>query len=77
MKPGAYVIHLTNMASLGMESAGYDYQILKLDSDTLWIRYDNTFPENLADFYDPDDLANEGANPGEPDEAYLKLVRKK
>ena len=73
MMPGAYVIHLTNKASLGMESKGYDYQILKLTADTLWVRYDNTFPENLADFYDADDLANEGAIPGDPDEAYLKL----
>jgi len=73
MMPGAYVIHLTNKASLGMESKGYDYQILKLTADTLWVRFDNTFPENLADFYDADDLANEGANPGDPDEAYLKL----
>ena len=77
MMSGAYVIHLTNNASLGIESAGYDYQILKLTSDTLWVRYDNTFPENLGDFYDPDELANEGANPGEPDEGYLKFVRKK
>ena len=76
MKPGAYVIHLTNSASLGMESAGHDYQILKLTADTLWVRYDNTFPENLGDFYDPDELANEGAAPGDPDEAYLKFVRK-
>jgi len=73
MMPGAYVIHLTNNASLGMESAGNDYQILKLTADTLWIRYDNTFPENLADFYDADELENEGAMPGDPDEAYLKL----
>ena len=77
MMPGAYVIHLTNKASLGMESAGNDYQILKLTSDTLWIRYDNTFPENLGDFYDPDELVNEGAAPGDADEAYLKLARKK
>ncbi len=76
MMPGAYVIHLTNNASLGMESAGYDYQILKLTADTLWVRYDNTFPEDLGNFYDPDELANEGAAPGDPDEAYLKLVRK-
>jgi len=73
MKPGAYVIHLTNHASLGMESKGFDYQILKLTADTLWVRYDNTFPDNLADFYDADELANEGALPGDPDEAYLKL----
>jgi len=73
MMPGAYVIHLTNKASLGMESKGYDYQILKLTADTLWVRFDNTFPENLADFYDADDLTNEGATPGDPDEAYLKL----
>ncbi len=59
-----------------MESAGYDYQILKLTADTLWVRYDNTFPEDLGNFYDPDELANEGAAPGDPDEAYLKLVRK-
>jgi len=77
MMPGAYVIHLTNNASLGMESKGYDYQILKLTTDTLWVRYDNTFPDNLGDFYNPDDLASEGAIPGDPDEAYLKLVRKK
>ncbi len=77
MMPGAYVIHLTNQASLGMESKGYDYQILKLTADTLWIRYDNTFPDNLADYYNIDDLENEGAVPGDPDEAYLKLVRKK
>jgi plastocyanin len=76
MMSGAYVIHLTNHASLGMESKGYDYQILKLTSDTLWVRFDNTFPENLGDFYDPDELENEGATPGDPDEAYLKLVRK-
>jgi len=76
MKSGAYVIHLTNKASLGMESKGYDYQILKLTADTLWVRYDNTFPENLGDFYDPDELANEGAAPGDPDEAYLKFYRK-
>lgn len=77
MMPGAYVIHITNNLSVGMESAGYDYQILKLTSDTLWVRFDNSFPENLGDYYDPDELANEGANPGEPDESYLKLVRKK
>jgi len=76
MLSGAYVIHLTNNASLGMESKGYDYQILKLTADTLWVRYDNTFPDNLADFYDPDELANEGATPGDPDEAYLKFYRK-
>jgi len=76
MMPGAYVIHLTNNASLGMESKGYDYQILKLTSDTLWVRYDNTFPDNLADFYDADELENEGAAPGDPDEGYLKLVKK-
>ena len=76
MMPGAYVIHLSNNASLGMESAGYDYQILKLTADTLWVRYDNTFPENLGDFYDPDELANEGATPGDPDESYLKFIRK-
>jgi len=77
MKSGAYVIHLTNNASIGMESAGYDYQILKLTADTLWIRYDNTFPEDLGNYYDPDVLESEGAVPGDPDEAYLKLVRKK
>ncbi len=77
MLPGAYVIHLTNHASLGMESAGYDYQILKLTQDTLWVRFDNTFPEDLANYYDEDELINEGATPGEPDETYLKLVRKK
>jgi PKD repeat protein len=77
MKPGAYVIHLTNQASLGMESTGYDYQILKLTEDTLWVRFDNTFPENLGDYYNIDDLMNEGAIPGDPDESYLKLVRKK
>jgi len=76
MMPGAYVIHLTNNASLGMESAGNDYQILKLTADTLWIRYDNTFPEDLGNYYDPDELESEGAAPGDPDEAYLKLVRK-
>jgi len=76
MMPGAYVIHLTNYASLGMESAGNDYQILKLTADTLWVRYDNTFPDNLGDFYDPDELESEGAAPGDPDEAYLKFVRK-
>ena len=73
MKPGAYVIHLTNKASLAMESKAYDYQILKLTADTLWVRFDNTFPENLADYYDADELANQGANPGDPDEAYVKL----
>ncbi len=77
MMPGAYVIHLTNHASIGMESKGYDYQILKLTADTLWIRYDNTFPEDLGNYYDPDVLESEGATPGDPDEAYLKLVRKK
>jgi len=77
MMPGAYVIHLTNQNSLGMESKGYDYQILKLTQDTLWVRFDNTFPENLADYYNIDDLENEGAAPGDPDESYLKLVRKK
>ena len=77
MMPGAYVIELKNGASIGMESAGNEYQILKLTSDTLWIRYDNTFPEELGNFYDPDELESEGAAPGDPDEAYLKLVRKK
>ena len=77
MLSGAYVIHLTNNASLGMESKGYDYQILKLTSDTLWVRFDNTFPDNLADFYDAATLESEGAAPGDADEAYLKLVRKK
>jgi PKD repeat protein len=77
MKSGAYVIHLTNGASLGMESAGHDYQILKLTHDTLWVRYDNSFPKNLGDFYNIDDLNSEGAIPGDPDESYLKLVRKK
>ena len=76
MLDGAYVIHLTNNASLGMESTGYDYQILKLTQDTLWVRFDNTFPENLGDFYDIGTLESEGAAPGDPDEAYLKLVRK-
>jgi len=77
MMPGAYVIHLTNGASLGMESAGHDYQILKLTHDTLWVRYDNSFPKNLGDYYDINDLISEGATPGDPDESYLKLVRKK
>ncbi len=77
MLDGAYVIHLTNNASLGMESAGYDYQILKLTQDTLWVRFDNTFPENLGDYYNIDELESEGAAPGDPDESYLKLVRKK
>ena len=77
MKSGAYVIHLTNKNSLGMESKGYDYQILKLTKDTLWVRFDNTFPKNLGDFYNIDDLNSEGAAPGDPDESYLKLVRKK
>jgi hypothetical protein len=77
MLSGAYVIHLTNNASLGMESKGYDYQILKLTSDTLWVRFDNTFPENLADFYDSATLESEGATPGDADESYLKLIRKK
>ena len=75
MMSGAYVIHLTNNASLGMESAGYDYQILKLTADTLWVRYDNTFPDDLS-MYPPQDLSDEGVTPGEPDEAYLKLARK-
>ena len=73
MMPGAYVIHLTNGASLGIEAAGNDYQILKLTNDTLWIRYDNTFPENLGDFYDPGELESEGAAPGDPDEGYIKM----
>jgi hypothetical protein len=76
MMPGAYVIHLTNQLSLGMESAGNDYQILKLTQDTLWVRFDNTFPADLGDYYDEDELINEGAIPGDPDESYLKLVRK-
>ena len=76
VKSGAYVIHLTNQASLGMESAGNDYQILKLTHDTLWVRFDNTFPENLADYYDATELENEHITPGEADETYLKLVRK-
>ena len=75
MMSGAYVIHLTNSASLGMESAGNDYQILKLTTDTLWVRYDNTFPEDLS-MYSASDLSDEGVTPGEPDEAYLKLARK-
>jgi len=75
MMSGAYVIHLTNDASIGMESAGHDYQILRLTEDTLWLRYDNTFPEDLS-MYDANELANEGVNPGEPDEAYLTLIRK-
>ncbi len=77
MKPGAYVIHLTNNASMGMESKGYDYQILKLTQDTLWVRFDNTFPDNLGDYYDPATLEEQGAAPGAADESYLKLLRKK
>jgi len=79
MKPGAYVIELTNKASLGMEAAGNEYQILKLTADTLWVRFDNTFPDNLVTggFYSQADLDAEGVTPGEPDETYLKLARKK
>jgi len=75
MMPGAYVIELTNSASIGLEAAGNEYQILKLTQDTLWIRFDNTFPEDLS-MYDAADLADEGVTPGEPDETYLKLARK-
>ena len=79
MKPGAYVIEITNKMSLGMESAGNEYQILKLTSDTLWVRFDNTFPDNLVTggFYSQADLDAEGVTPGEPDETYLKFARKK
>jgi len=79
MKPGAYVIEITNKNSLGMEAAGNEYQILKLTTDTLWVRFDNTFPDNLVTggFYSQSDLDAEGVTPGEPDETYLKFARKK
>jgi hypothetical protein len=78
MMPGAYVIELTDSASIGLEAAGNEYQILKLTKDTLWIRFDNTFPEDLVTggYYSQTDLDAEGVTPGEPDETYLKLARK-
>ena len=78
MKPGAYVIELSNNSSLGMESAGYNYQILRLTPDSLWVRMDNTSPDNLASggFYTQADLDGEGIVPGDPEYLYLRLARK-
>ncbi len=72
---GAYVIELTNGADLGIEAKSSLYQIVKLENDTMWIRYDNASPDNLYDIYaNPDDLEENGITAGEPEWGYFKLV---
>lgn len=72
---GAYVIHLSNGADLGIEAASNDYQIIKLENDTMWVRYDNATPTNLYDIYaNPSDLEENDISAGEPEWGYFKLV---
>jgi len=71
--PGAYVLHLSNSADLGIEAASSDYQIVKLENDTMWIRYDNAIPENLFDIYTLEDENLQWIS-GDAEWGYFKLV---
>jgi len=74
--PGAYIIELTNGADLGMEAGKNSFQIISLDDNDLWVRFDSSPPENLYDIYgNPADLEAMGINAMQKEWRYMRFTR--
>lgn len=69
----SYIITLKGGAWLGVGAASPEYQICRIDSDTLWVRYDNTYPQDLPI---QDAWADEGIALDDPEWDYFYLVKR-
>jgi hypothetical protein len=69
-----YIVTVKGGVYLGVGSVGPEpkYQICRIDSDTLWVRYDNTYPQDLPI---KDTWAAEGVVTGEGEWGYFYLVK--
>jgi len=73
----AYIIHIKGGQYLGIASAAsrsndaHWYQIIRIDSDTLKIRYDNTYPQDLT----PDPNWKDSHPLGEGEWGYITFVK--
>jgi hypothetical protein len=72
----SYVINLKGGAFMGVGAYSKDgesnYQICRIDTDTLWVRYDNTYPQDLPI---KTEWEAEGIKLGDPEWDYFYLVR--
>jgi hypothetical protein len=72
----SYIISIKGGAFLGVAAYSHnnqvEYQICRIDADTLWVRYDNTYPQNLPI---KDNWVNEGIKLGDPEWDYFYLVK--
>jgi len=68
----SYIITLSGNTWLGVGAASSIYQICRIDADTMWVRYDNTYPQDLP--IKPE-WAEEGIALDDPEWGYFYLVK--
>ncbi len=68
----SYIVTLNGGTLLGVGAASSIYQICRIDADTMWIRYDNTYPQDLT--IKPE-WADDGIGLGEGEWGYFYLVK--